>query len=177
MCFHMATCPVCRKMFKSEFGLVGHLRLKQDIAHIEYNNRINNRIISKPVQNDTTIALQKQVMTLTNELQALKEQPVQQQPIEEPKTKDLTIEAVDERIQRAVKQRLEQQPEQQPVMTVTRFLDEEKQKIADLKDERELVELLKEQMDGTVSLDHAVIDGAPESIQRELQLHHLDLLC
>jgi len=103
----------------------------------------------KPVQSDTsTSSLQKQVQALKDELQELK--ALKDQPV---------------------------QQQHQPVTTAKQFLDEEKQKIADLKDEQELLELLKEQMDGTVSRDHEIMDKAPESIYDELKKHHLDLLC
>ncbi len=154
----MPICPVCKKTLRTELGLEGHMRLSGDLAHETYrgyqrpsNKRSPGRkATSRRVRSDpSTSSLQKQVQALKDELQALKEQPVQQQ--------------------------------HQPVTTVKQFLDEEKQKNADLKDkqenERELVELLKEKMDGGVSRDREIIDNAPESIQRELQLHHLELLC
>ena len=137
-------------------GLEGHIRLSGDLAHEQYRgyrrpSRIKGssgrKATYRPVQSDTsTSSLQKQVLALKDELKALKEQPVQQQPI-----------------------------------TTKQFLDDEKQKLADLKDEQkaeqELLTLLKSQMDGGVYNDHEIMDKAPESIQRELHQHHLDLIC
>ncbi|GAH97620.1 unnamed protein product [marine sediment metagenome] len=45
----MIACPVCGKILKTEFGLVGHLRLKCDNAHLQYNKRIIDNVKNEPV--------------------------------------------------------------------------------------------------------------------------------
>ncbi len=159
-------------------GLEGHIRLSGDMDHERYRGyrrpgRIkgtttaHRHVQHRAIQNDTTIDLQKQIMTLTNELQELKRQPVQQQPIEE----ELTREDVLKMIQRA-----NEDKKQQPDTTTERALSEEKQKIVDLKAERELVELLKSQMNGAPSNDHPIMNNAPESLYDELAQYHLSFI-
>lgn len=137
-------CPVCGKICKSAFGLVGHLKLKQDAAHIQYNNRIIGNVTNTPVP-----------------------QPVQE-PVPQP--------VQQQQQQPVLQQQQQQQPVQQPPTLVEQFLDKEKQKIVDLKAERELLELMKKQMNGSVGHDHDLIDRAPESIQRELQDYYISQL-
>jgi len=150
---NMSVCPVCKKTFKNEMAMQGHIRLSGDLAHEQYRGfrrpgrtkgSSGRKTTHKPVRSDTSSSLQKQVLALKDEIQALKDQPVQQQ--------------------------------QQSVTTVKQFLDEEKQKNADLKEQEELLELMKEQMDGSVRGDHAVLDRAPESIKRELWEYHLSFI-
>lgn len=85
--------------------------------------------------------------------------------------KDITRKDVERIVQRVMGQ-----PKQQHATTVEQVLSEEQQKINDLKAERELLELLKQQMDGWPHHDNEIIDRAPESIQRELREHHLSLV-
>ncbi|GAI04687.1 unnamed protein product, partial [marine sediment metagenome] len=57
----MAVCPVCGKVCKSEFGLVGHLRLKSDNAHFQYNQRIIGNVMNRePVPQPQPVQQQQQ---------------------------------------------------------------------------------------------------------------------
>ncbi|GAI51428.1 unnamed protein product, partial [marine sediment metagenome] len=53
------------------------------------------------------------------------------------------------------------------------YLDQEKQKIADLKEQEELFELMKEELTGDVHHDHDVMDRAPPSLYHKLFQYHL----
>lgn len=142
-------------------GLEGHIRLSGDMAHERYRGyRRPGRI------KGTTTAYRH----------------VRQQPIEE----QLTRKDVEEIIQRAMEQpkkpdmrvcpELFEDKKQQPATAVERALSEEKQKIVDLKAERELVELLKSQMTGAVYHDHEIMDNAPERLYDELAQYHLSFI-
>jgi len=86
---------------------------------------------------------------LKDELQALKEQPVQ--PQHQPVT--------------TVKQFLDEEKQK-----IADQGDEQEDKEA-------LVELLKDRMNGWPVHDHKIMDNAPESIYDELKKHYMDLIC
>ena len=89
--------------------------------------------------------------------------------------KDLTIKDVEGIIQRLMPQ---DQPQDQPSTTTAKQrLDQEKQNVSNLKDEQELLELLEKKLNGWPVHDSLVIEGAPKCIQRELQKHHISLIC
>lgn len=171
-------------------ALDGHIRLSGDLAHEQYRGyrrpgRVKGSYTTyKPsVPSDgTSSSLQKQVSALNTELKALKDQPVQaagpspvqKQPIE----KEMTRKDVDEIIQRVL-----YPPKQRPrpieevlaeeKQKIVDLKAEEQQKIVDLKAERELVEMLKKQMDGNPFNDYPIVDSAPESLYDELKNHHI----
>jgi len=110
----MAVCPVCGKILKSEFGLVGHLRLKVDNAHIQYNKRIIGNVKNEPVPQP---------------------QP-QPQPTEERSTKDLIVGDIEKVVHRVIGDLVSQPagPEQpvepeQPVVQPQPLLEQLKQKM------------------------------------------------
>jgi len=171
----MVSCPVCGKTLKTAFGLVGHLRLKNDIAHVQYNNQLlgkieNNQVGKQPIVNDNNsdIALmQREIRRLNTLIEQQNKQPIQ--PIQHVH--------YDQPVQPTILQ-----PAQQPVQPVQpenesqKMLNQLKQDEIDQKADDELFEVLSEKMDGGITSDHAIMDSAPKRLRDRLWHEHLDLL-
>jgi len=145
----MPNCPVCGKWLDTAFGLAGHLRLKEDPQHREYRGGVS---ISRRHTRTSRRGRSHKVSRIS---------------------KDLTVDDIERTVKRAMRVH-----QGDPATTPARqLLDQERQRISDLKNEQDLLVLLLKQIDGSILNDHNIIDGAPESIQRALWDHHLSLLC
>ena len=160
----MFNCPVCGKQCKTQLALNGHIRLKNDIAHAQYRGHPTAQRKRKHEQKATP-------QPDTSRVDGLERQNIQlkQQFIElELKQRKLLQELQQASCQQAPVQQtpVQQAPAQQ-------VIDKEKQKVEQIKAEQELLVTMKEEMNGGVTHDHAIMNRAPKSIRHELWQYHL----
>jgi len=164
----MVNCPVCGKFCKTPFGLEGHIRFTNDNQHEQYRGHPRPQHTRKRKRKYEQKATPQPD---TNRVDELEQQNIQlrQQFIQlELKQHKLLQELQQASCQQAP---VQQTPAQQA--PVQQALDKERQRVEDAKAEQELLVMMKEEMNGGVTHDHAIMNKAPKSIRRALWQHHL----